>query len=501
MTTNMPVGASPRLYNEDLAPAEERKWGFYSLFAMWMSDIHSVGGYTFAGSLFALGIGAWLVFGALSAGIIMVFFLMNLSGYMGQKTGVPYPVLSRISFGVFGANLPALTRGIVAIAWYGVQTWLASQAVVILAIKVWPSLAGLNENKNLLGESTLGWLAFLLMWALQLLLLRNGMDTIRKFQDWAGPAVWVVMFMLLFYMLNRAGWQVSLSLPGKEAPHGMTYAFFAATAMTVTYFATLMLNFCDFSRFAPDRKSVRKGNLWGLPVNFMAFSIVSTMVTACTIKVFGEMVEDPVQVVGRIDSVVVLLIGAITFAVATVGINVVANFVSPAYDIANIAPKHLDFKKGGFIAAIIALVITPWNLFNSPEVIGYFLGSIGAVLGPLFGVMMVDYFTLRKERVVVSDLFRESGFYYYSKGWNLKAIWAFLVAAVPAIAIQILSVATDVVFIEMIAPFAWFFTAAISMVVYYILMRGDTSIADSIRAADEELHARLRVTEDAEVVV
>ncbi len=505
MTTSIPPGASPRLYNDDLAPSTERKWGFYSLFAMWMSDIHSVGGYAFAGSLFMIGLGAWLVFGALTAGIIIVFFLMNFSGYMGQKTGVPYPVLSRISFGVFGANLPAMTRGIVAIAWYGVQTWFASQAVVILGLKIWPGLADLNEHKNLLGESALGWVAFLLMWALQLLLLRNGMETIRKFQDWAGPAVWVVMAILTVYMLARADWHVSLSLPGKEGPHGVFFAFLVGIALTVTYFSTLMLNFCDFSRFAPDRKSVWRGNLWGLPVNFMAFSVVSTLVTALTIPVFGldSPESDPVKVVGMIDNVVVLLLGAITFAVATLGINVVANFVSPAYDIANLSPKHLDFKKGGLIAAIVALLITPWNLYKNDAMIGYFLGSIGSVLGPLFGIMVIDYFLLRKQKVVVSDLFREQGHYTYEGGWNMKAVWSFVAAAVPAIVVQVLNVAWGDLAtgfpeaIHMIAPFAWFFTAAIAGVVYYVVMKDDTRLADSIRAADAELQAAASVADRA----
>ncbi|GAP54941.1 probable allantoin permease [Arthrobacter sp. Hiyo6] len=185
------------------------------------------------------------------------------------------------------------------------------------------------------------------MWALQLLLLRNGMETIRKFQDWAGPAVWGVMALLVVYILINAGWNISFDLPGGKAEWGVAHAFFAAIALTVTYFSTLMLNFCDFSRFAPSRKAVRTANLWGLPVNFIAFSVVSVVVTAGTFKVYGEHIYDPVEIVGRIDSIWALLLGAVTFAVATLGINVVANFVSPAYDLANAWPSKIDFKRGG----------------------------------------------------------------------------------------------------------------------------------------------------------
>jgi NCS1 family nucleobase:cation symporter-1 len=469
-------GASPRLFNEDLAPARSRKWGFYSLFAMWMSDIHSIGGYTFAAGLFALGLGGVQVFIALAIGIFLVFLLMNLSGYAGQKYGIPYPVMARISFGTMGANIPALIRALVAIAWYGIQTWLASRAVIVLSLGIFPGLESLTKN-NFLGESTLGWIAFVIMWALQLLLLRNGMETIRRFQDWAGPAVWVVMILLTVYILVQAGGNISLTLPGAEPKWGAFHAFLAAVSLTVAYFSTLMLNFCDFSRFAPTKKSVFWANLWGLPVNFLAFSVVSVLVTAGTFVVYGEYIFDPVDVVGRIDNVFVLLLGALTFAVATLGINVVANFVSPAYDLANVAPSKIDFRRGGLIAAVIALVMTPWNLFNSPIVVNIFLGAVGAMLGPLFGIIMADYYVLRKQRVVLGDLYREKGYYTYQKGFNRKAIISFLAVSVPTIVISLVPA------FQVLAPFSWFIGAGLAFVVHYLVARNDPSLAESVAAA------------------
>jgi len=465
----VPAGFSPRLYNEDLAPARERKWGTWSLFCMWMSDIHSIGGYTFAAGLFFLGLSGWRVLSALVVGIVLVFWLMSLSGFAGQKLGVPYPVIARISFGVFGANLPALLRAVIAIAWYGIQTWLASRAVVIIALQIWPDLKRFATN-NFLGESTVGWAAFLLMWGVQLLLLRNGMETIRRFQDWAGPAVWVAMFALTVYILAKADWNISLNLSNKAPQFGAVHAFFAAVALVVAYFSTLLLNFCDFARFAPDRRAVVIGNFWGLPVNFIAFSVVSVLVTAGTFAVYGEYITDPVEVVGRIDNVVVLLLGAVTFAVATVGINVVANFVSPAYDLANVAPRHIDFKRGGLISALIALVITPWNLYNSPDIINTFLGGLGALLGPLFGVIMIDYYALRRQRVDVEDLFREQGRYAYRRGWNPLAVMAFIVGSVPAAVVALTPG------LAMWAPFSWFIGAAISGIAYAVLARGRSQI-------------------------
>ena len=460
------------------------------------------GGYTFAAGLFGLGLGAGNVFLSLTFGIIIAFMLMNLSGWMGQATGLPYPVLARIAFGTFGANVPALIRGFVAIVWYGIQTYLASNAVVILILKLAPGLEKnhLLTKQEFLGLSLIGWIAFLLMWALQLLLLRNGMETIRRFQDWAGPAVWVVMALLTVYILYRAGWQVNLNLSNRTPEFGTLHAFLAATALTVSYFSTLMLNFCDFSRNAPDRRSVTRANLWGLPVNFIAFSVVSVLVTAGTYEVYGDHIFDPVEVVGRIDSVLAAILGAITFAVATLGINVVANFVSPAYDLANAAPKHIDFKKGGLISACIALVILPWQLYKNPVVVNIFLEGVGAVLGPLFGIIMVDYFILRRQKVLVLDLFKEEGHYTYAKGWNMKAVWVTVGSSVVSAAFVILGVlaktgkdapfavedgtpALDMPFFEAASSFSWFIGAALGGLLTYLTMRNDDSLRKSVAAA------------------
>ena len=304
------AGIDPRLINDDLAPARSRDWGFFSLFAMWMSDIHSIGGYTFAAGLFALGLGAAQVFTSLSVGIVIVFLLMNLVGFAGQKTGLCYPVLARITFGTIGSNLPALLRGFVAICWYGIQTWLASRAVIVLVAGLWPGVTEIGRTR-FLGETLLGWAAFILMWALQLLLLRKGMETIRRFQDWAGPAVWVVVLILTVYVLKLAGWHVSFDLATAPSQWGTAHAVLAAISLTVAYFATLMLNFCDFSRFSPTRRAVWLANLWGLPVNFIAFSVVSVLVTAGSMQIYGEYIFDPVDLVARLDHPVAIVLGAI----------------------------------------------------------------------------------------------------------------------------------------------------------------------------------------------
>ncbi len=463
------AGYSNRLYNEDLRPLkdEEREWTTYSLFATWMADVHSIGGYTFAAGLFFLGLTGWQVFLALMVGITAVYFLMNLISVAGQQQGIPYPVLTRISFGVFGANLPALVRAVIATFWYGIQTWLASVAVLILLLEVFPGLEPLTEN-SIIGLSTLGWICFLGMWGVQLLVLRNGMDSIRTLVDWSGPAIYVAMFALAAWIWYEAGSEMSFSLGSRDLSTGGTiFLFLTAAALVVNYFSTLMLNFCDFSRWAPSASMVRKGNFWGLPVNFMLFSAVVVITTAGSIAVYGEAITDPVELVSEIPSTLAIAIGALTFAIATVGINIVANFVGPSYDFSNAFPKYIDFKRGGLITAILAILVMPWYVFNSPVAINYFLGGLGALLGPIFGVIVADYYLIKRGRIQVHALFRESPDepYWYSRGWNPDALYAFIPASVIALIFALVPVFGD------IAPFSWFIGAGIAVLVYWFVAK------------------------------
>jgi NCS1 family nucleobase:cation symporter-1 len=476
-----PAGGKNRLYNEDLAPATDRKWGSFSLFSMWLSDVHSIGGYTFAAGLFFLGLVGWQVLIALVVGICLVNVAVNMMGRTGQRMGTPFPVVSRLSFGVYGANIPALIRAIVAIAWYGIQTYLASVAVIVLTIAVFPGLKSM-ENGGFLGLAPLGWICFLILWVLQLLVMHRGMETIRKYQWVAGPAVWVAMVALMIWILVAAHGNVGLSVSSQRLSSGVAIReFFAAVALTVAYFSTLMLNYCDFSRFAPNQRAVRTGNFWGLPVNFTAFAVVSVIVTAGTIKVFGKAITDPVLIVGKIHNTATLVIGALVFIVATIGINIVANFVSPAYDLANVAPKHIDFQRGGLISAVLALVVLPWKLYSSPVAVNYFLGGLGAFLGPLFAIIMVDYYLIRHERVYMPDLYREEGGrYHYKHGVNPRALMAF----VPSAAIAAV-VALDSAF-STASPFSWFIGAVPAAVIYYVI-NANGPLASGLGESSKEL--------------
>lgn len=458
----------PRLTNDDLAPLRDQNWSWYNIFAFWMSDVHSVGGYVTAGSLFALGLSSWQVFVCLIVGISIVLFFANLVAKPSQRTGVPYPVICRSVFGVVGANLPAIIRGLIAVAWYGIQTFLASSALDILVVRIWPGLAAYGDvtRHGLLGLSTLGYFTFALLWVLQAAVFWTGMDTIRKFIDFCGPAVYVVMFVLCGYLLVKAHFNINLDLSSKHLSGGAVLSTMcAATALVVSYFSGPMLNFGDFSRYGKTFKAVRKGNFWGLPVNFTMFSVLTVLTAAATLPVYGKLITDPVQTVGQIDNTFAIVLAALTFTTATIGINIVANFVSPAFDFSHVNPQKISWRMGGMIAAVGSVLITPWNLYKSPETIHYTLDTLGAFIGPLFGVLICHYYLIHRQKVAIDDLFtmEESGVYHYTKGVNFAAVGATVLAAAVAIC------TVFVPGIDRATDYSWFIGCGTGLLAYYLL--------------------------------
>ena len=475
-------GADPKLYNHDLAPVAPagRTWGAFSILAMWMSDVHSVGGYTFAASLFFLGLNGWEVLLAMVVGITAVYFLMNLIGKPSLTYGTPFPVVARMSFGVMGANLAASLRGIVGIVWYGVQTYFASKAVQVLVLSFYPAAEAYTHG-GFLGLSALGWASFLFMWIFQLLIFLNGMETIRKFIDFCGPAVYVVMFALAIWILAQTGTS-SLSLQLAPRAEGSAVVHMAnAAILIVAYFAALLLNFGDFSRFGRDEKAMKIGNFLGLPVNFIVFSIITVIVTAGTVKVFGQAIMDPVAIVERIGNRWVVAIGSITFIVATMGINIVANFVSPAYDISNLWPEKIDFRLGGLITSILSVMVCPWLFVSSPQAITIFVSIFGAVLGPMFGIMVSDYYLVKRQKIVLEDLYTmsPSGSLHFDGGWNRKALMALAGAGFVSIG---LSLCGAYGVIPNIGDWGWLIGASLGAILYVALMRLAPSLQPSPRA-------------------
>ncbi|ROS73348.1 NCS1 family nucleobase:cation symporter-1 [Cellulomonas sp. PhB143] len=462
----VPAGASPSLYNRDLAPTtrEGRTWHAYSIFTLWASDVHSLGNYVFAAGLFALGLGGWQIMLAFLVGSFLLLGLLNLSGFMGQRTGVPFPVMSRIAFGVRGAQVPAIIRGAVAVAWFGIQTYLASVVLRVLLVALAPSLDDLDHN-SILGLSTLGWMAFVALWIVQVVIVSYGMEMIRKYEAFAGPVILATMLGLAIWMFSRAGFSIAWSTDGSLTGGEMWVRIFESAALWVVVYGTFVLNFCDFTRGAPSKRSVVKGNVFGIPVNMLFFAAVVVVMSGSQYKINGTIIESPTEIVQQIPNTLILVLACLALMVLTVAVNLMANFVAPTYTLTNLFPRRLNFRKAAIISASIGLVILPWNLYNSPTVVVYFLGGLGALLGPLFGVIVADYWLLRRGRINVLDLYSDdpAADYAYTRGVNWRAIGAGTPAAVLALVIALVPA------FEEVSGFSWFVGAIAACGIYLVV--------------------------------
>ena len=463
----------PSLHNEDLAPLPpgKRSWGWFEIFNVWSNDIQSLFGYTLAASLFlSYGLNGWAVMAAIILAGIIVMFLVNLTGKPSVKYGIPFPVMVRASMGTRGANLPAMLRAIVGIFWYGVQTYFASTAVVLLLNALLDSPA---DAGTFLGMTAIGWVSYCLVCAFQVLLFVRGMEWITRFLNWAGPLVYVVMIALMLIIWYQAGPSLlnelgSIFAGSGEYAAGPVAAFFAVVGTMVAYFAAVVINYGDFARFVKNEQQMTKGNLLGLPVSLAIFSLIALVITAGTVVVFGETLTNPTDIVARVDSLTLTIIAALTFFAATVGINLVANFIPPAYDIANLAPSRISARTGGFITAAIAFFIGAlWVAFISEVGIAAFVDTLGAILAPLYGIIVADYYLVRKQQLDLQDLFsaREQGAYYFDGGWNRKALIAFAVASVFSVA------SVWVPAVSQLHGYAWLLGALMGAVLHYLLMR------------------------------
>lgn len=433
-----------------------------------------------ASSLIEGGMNWWQAIFTVFLGNAIVVIPMVLNGDAGARYGINFPVFSRASFGVLGANIPALLRAIVACGWFGIQTWIGGYSIY-QGIKLWiPGIATLPPIfPASWGLETGPAITFFLFWLINMLVVYFGIDSIRKLLLFKAIFLPAAAASLLFWALSAGhGLGPILSQPSKFSTTGEFLRFFfpALTGM-VGFWATLSLNIPDFTRYAKSQRAQAMGQLIGLPPSMTAFAFVGVVVTSATTIVYGKTIWDPVDLAGKFDSPVLISFAMLAVAISTLATNIAANIVSPANDFANLAPSKIDFKKGGYITGVLGACIFPWKLVADPN--GYiftWLIAYSSLLGPIGGILIVDYFLIRKRILVVEELYSDTGRYWYKGGFNPNAIIALMAGILPNVpgfltTIKVLSANAVPAAIAGLYHYAWFVGFAVSAATYYLLQR------------------------------
>jgi nucleobase:cation symporter-1, NCS1 family len=454
------VEASP-LYNHDLAPVPlaRRTWTTYNYAALWVSMAHCIPTYMLASGLMTAGMNWSQALVTILLGNTIVLIPILLNSHPGTKYGIPFPVFARAAYGTLGSNVPALMRALVACGWFGIQAWIGGEAVQTMFRTIIPGWATLL-GPGVAGHTTTEWLSFLLFWGLNIFIIYRGMDLLRAVENWAAPFVLVMTAVLLWWAVSRAnGFGPLLAQPGKFHTFGEFLPVFvpSLTAM-IGYWATLSLNMPDFTRFGRSQREQIIGQVVALPTTMSLFAAMGVMITSATAIIYGESIWDPVQLVGRFSSPLVVAISMFTVVVATLAVNIAANVVSPANDFANAFPKYVSFKTGGLITGLLGIAIQPWRLLAdaSGYIYTWLLGYSGG-LGSIAGVLIADYWIARRCEVSLEDLYLANGMY---RGWNWRAIGATAAGCAAA------WIGLVVPSLKLLYDYAWFVGFAVAAAVH-----------------------------------
>jgi nucleobase:cation symporter-1, NCS1 family len=477
-----PIAAADRSHsNSDLAPTKpsQRHWGTKDIAALWISMAACIPTYTLASSLIEEGMNWWQALATIFLGNLIVLLPMVLNAHAGTKYGIPFPIYCRASFGILGANVPALLRALVACGWFGIQSWIGGWAIYkILAIAVpsWEKIAPipwLNINYPQIG-------CFLAFWAINMVVIYLGIDSIRLLLNIKAPLLIVLGLALLAWAYNAAnGFGPMLSEPSQFEPDGPKAGqfwmfFFPALTGIIAFWATLSLNIPDFTRYATSQKAQVLGQALGLPLTMALYSFIGVAVTSATKVIYGELIWDPIDVLSRFRNPLVLVIGLVSLCLATLATNIAANVVSPANDFAHLWPRRISFKTGGLFTGVVGILIQPWKLFADPT--GYiyrWLVAYSMLLGAIGGILITDYYLLRRTRLDLKALYRGAGKYWYSGGFNplaLIALVAGIAPCVPGFLGTIGAAKVAPIWISLY-HYAWFISFGISAVFYAAAMK------------------------------
>jgi NCS1 family nucleobase:cation symporter-1 len=470
------------LHSEDLAaiPMDKRTWNTWNYAALWISMSLCIPTYMLASSLIEGGMNWWQSILTILIGNTIVLIPMVLNGKAGAKYGIPFPVFARASFGIRGANIPAMLRAIIACGWFGIQTWIGGYALYQM-VKLWiPAIGTLPQIFPVSwGLETGPAIMFLLFWALNMYVVYLGVDSIKKLLVFKAFFLPAAALALLFWAINAGhGLGPILDQPSKFKSTGeFWHYFFPSLTGMVGFWATLSLNIPDFTRYAKSQKAQVMGQAIGLPTSMTLFSFIGVVVTSATFIIYGKTIWDPVVLAGKFDSKVLVSIAMLAVALSTLATNIAANIVSPANDFANLSPSKINFKTGGYITGIIGVCIFPWKLIADPS--GYiftWLVGYSGLLGPIGGIMIADYYYIRKQQLNLKDLYSYSGRYTFGNGFNTAAIVALVLGIAPNIpgfltTIHVLRKDAVWPWVDYLYNYAWFVGFFISGLVYLLMMQ------------------------------
>ena len=469
------------LINPDLAPVapERRTWNWWHIASLWIGMAICIPTYTLASGLVDQGWTWQAAVGAVVLGNVVVLFPIALNSHAGTRYGIPFPVLARASFGVLGANVPALLRALVACGWFGIQTWIGGWAIYKLIEVMWPGIAHLPQLlPAFVGLNTGEFFCFMLFWAMNVWIVLRGMDSIKFLETWGSPFLLAVGVALFVWALVRAGGLGPMlqnpSGPADGRTAGLTGVFGAGLTSAVAFWGTMALSIPDFSRYAKSQRDQLIGQAVGLPGTMALFAFIGAAVTSATAVIFGTRIADPVALLARIGGPLMIILSMAGLTVATLTTNIAANIVAPANGFSNVAPHRISFKQGAVITAVIGIVIMPWRLYNDAAAyIFTWLIGYGALLGPVAGIMIADYFVLRRGVLAVDDLYRRPGAYEYRGGVNWVAIGAFVLGVAPSLPGFVAALGGRAAggFFGSVYNWAWFVGFALSAVAYLAGMR------------------------------
>lgn len=463
------------LWNKDLAPTpmNRRTWTTYSIAALWIGMSVVITTYTLASGMMSQGMNWWQAMLTILLGNTIVLIPMILNAHAGTKYGISFPVMCRAAFGTKGANLPAILRAIVACGWFGIQTWIGALALNTLLTAAVPAWTGVPGNIAI---------CFAAFWLLQVAIIARGVEGIRILGSYIAPVLLSGGTVLLFWGIKNGG-GLGHILSESTRLQGTTGASFwklfpPALTANVGYWATLSLNIPDFTRYARSQKSQAMGQAMGLPTTMTAFAFIGVAVTSATIVIFGAPIWDPVVLVSKIGGRGTIIAATLVVLCAQLHTNMAANVVSPSNDFSNLAPRKISYVMGGLITAVIGIFMMPWKLYSDASAyIFTWLVGYSSLMGALGGILICDYWLIRKQRLVTRELFLANGIYSYSSGWNPKAIIALVVAILPVVPGFIRAASTpggqvaDPNILDSLYSYAWFVTFGISFVLYLVLMR------------------------------